>query len=175
MLASTYAPTTALQSRLQSTVSPVTISRGENHCFSDMFGNAFNQKTIVYTQCISTMTGIFSNGNWLLAALVFSLTTRIRRSMSPTCSLAAVVLISTRGTKSLTGSNSLSIMHKRTTNPPRAYKNSTFLRELASCLTVRLGRNSTVVNFIFLEYVTKNGPPATNITSPPIVTNLFKR
>ena len=49
----------------------------------------------MYTVCISTIIGIFSNENRLLEALVFSFTTRILRSMSPTCSLAAAVLIST--------------------------------------------------------------------------------
>ena len=83
-----------------------------NHCFSDMFGNTLSQNIIVYTQCIITITCIFTNKNWLLESLVFSLITQILRSISLMCSLAAVVLILTRGTKSLIGSNSLSIMHR---------------------------------------------------------------
>ena len=137
-------------------VNPVSIFQGENHYFSDIFRNIFSQNTVVYTVCISTIIGIFLNGNRLLEALVFPSKTQILRSMSPTCSRAAGVLISTGGTKSFIGSKSLSIKHGRTIKTSCAYKcSSTCLRKVASCLTVLLGRNSTVVNLIFLECATK--------------------
>ena len=105
--------------------------------------------------------------------LVLSLISLISRSISPTCSLAAVVFVSSRPTRSSTLSNSLSIRANRTINPPFAYNLTIFLRDLASCPAFLLGMYSAVTNFIFLERVTKSGSPHTNMTSAVRVTNLF--
>ena len=105
----------------------------------------------LYAVCINTSIGMLWKGNSQDDARTLSLTTQILLSILPTCSLAAVVLISRKGHNFLTGSNSLSINANHTINPPFVYKYRTSLSELANCFAVRVGINSIVVNPKFLE------------------------
>ena len=103
-----------------------------------------------------------------------SLMTRIERSTSPTCSLAAVVLTGTSVDRSSRGLNSMSIRHIFTRNPPLRYSLATASKLAWSCLAIRLGRNSTVISLMPLDRVTKNGKPFTNITSAVRTTSLSR-
>ena len=103
VVACTYEPKVALQSRLYSTPLPVTSSRGDNPLSNPESNRiALNYKVIICTVCMSTIIGIGLNGKSDVAARTRSLIVLIRRSISGTCSRAAVVLTSTSGSSSLT-------------------------------------------------------------------------
>ena len=97
--------------------------------------------------------------------------TRKYRSISPTCSLAAVVLTSKNGIISFILLNYLSISSRFTTTPPLSYTMITFWRDLVSIHALRFGTNSTIPNLIFLEKVTKNGIPLRNIMLKGVESN----
>ena len=152
---------------------PVTISRGENSVeapWSD--GNAFSQSTTKRSRKtikISGMQCLYGSSERTL--LLRSLITRMARSMSPTCSRAAVVLTGTSRDRSSRGLNSISIKHILTRKPPLLYSRATVSRLACSCVAVRLRRNSIVSSFMPLDRVTKNGRPFTNITSAVRITS----
>ena len=103
-----------------------------------------------------------------------SLIRRILRSISGTCSFAAVVLISIIGTKFRRHSNSLSIRTVPTWKPPRAYRSMMRVMPAAKFFSVRDGVCSAVIRFKPREALTRNGTPFTNMQSTVNVTILCR-
>ena len=99
-----------------------------------------------------------------------SLMSPIPLSMSPTCSLAAVMLMVTKSYEVANDSNSISIKTTQTIYHPCQYKLITFVKEQPSCSTFQEGTYSAVNNLISHERVVKKPTPLTNITSAVRVT-----
>jgi hypothetical protein len=93
------------------------------------------------------------------------LITLILRSISFTCSLAAVIFTGISFDSFSSGLNSMSMRHSLTIKPPRGYNLATDSKLLSNCSAVWLGKNSIVFSLMSLECVTKNGKPFANITS----------
>ena len=138
----------------------------------DLAGNEFIHMTQKCINSISIRSGSAGYGRVLTVHRARSLITRIFRSISPTCSLAAVVLRVTFGIRVLRHSNSWSIREVCTMKPAVPYIVMTLFSVLTSRLAVRDGKYSMVTKLIPLEEVTKNGKPLTNITSATNVTYL---
>ena len=81
------------------------------------------------------MVGMGRKVNSPVVHRTLSFTVLLLRSISPTCSLATVMLTCKKGTYSFTASPFLSIRAKLTINPPRAYNINYFFR----CLARNLG------------------------------------
>ena len=139
----------------------------------DFTGKALSHITQKCSSSITISLGSVVYGNVLIVPLALSLIVLIFRSISPTCSLAAVVFSVMFGSSSLSASNSMSIIPVCTMNPPLEYILITRSTLLASCLAVLDGKYSIVIKLIPREEVTKNGKPLTNITSATIVTYLY--
>ena len=92
--------------------------------------------------------GIYRYGRVHVIPRQHSLTTLIRRSMSPTCSDAAVVLRMTLGTWSVTLLNSLSMRIVLTAKPALAYTVIIRWRRRPRLEAVQRGAYSIVVRFI---------------------------
>jgi hypothetical protein len=137
-------------------------------------GEAFNQSTTKLMSSTIIRLGTLVNDSVLQMARALSLITRICRSISGTCSLAAVVLSVMPRRLSRRHSNSLSISAVCMVNPRCVYISKTFFRELVRLALLRGGTYSEVVNFTPLELVTMKPRPSTNITSAVIVISLFK-
>jgi hypothetical protein len=117
--------------------------------------------------------GICLKGRVVITPLVLSLTVRIARSASLTCTLAAVVLHSRRGTRSLIFSNSPSIKIVLTVNHAQVYTLTTRSICLARLLAIRTGTCFAVTNLILLNIVIKKAVPFTKKMSAANVTILF--
>jgi len=136
-------------------------------------GNAFSHKTQKYMNSIFIRRGMCSKGRVVISPLARSLIVLIPRSASLTCSLAAVVLHSSLGTRSLICSNSPSIRIVPTVNPACAYTWTTRSICLAKLLAVLTGTCSAVINLIRLDTVIRKAVPSTKKTSAARVTTLL--
>jgi hypothetical protein len=137
-------------------------------------GNAFSHKTTKFINSAIILLGILLNGRVLLIALALSFITRICRFISGTCSLVAVVLSVTPRMSSRIRSNYLSISAVFIVKPRLEYISNTFFSELVRFSLLRFGTYSFVVNLMFLDAVTRNPRPSTNITSAVRVTSLSR-
>ena len=95
--------------------------------------------------------GMCLKGRVVITPLAHSLIIRIPSSASLMCSLAAVVLHSSLGTRSLIFSNSPSIRIVQIVNPARTYMWTTRSICLANHLAVLTGTCSAVINLICLD------------------------
>jgi hypothetical protein len=116
--------------------------------------------------------GKVQQGRVAIILLALSLITCIFLSISPTCSLVALVFIVIFGKTSLNFSNSMSIKATCIINPAPPYTLVTHSRVSAKHLAVRKGKNSIVNKLIPLKEVTKNGKLFMNNTSATNVTYL---
>jgi glycerol uptake facilitator-like aquaporin len=133
-------------------------------------GTSFSHRTAKLISSTIILLGIFLNDRVLLIALALYFITQICLSISGTCSLFAVVLSMTPRMSSLRHSNYLSISAVFMLKPRVEYISNTFLSELIRLVLLRFGTYSFVVNFMFLDAITRNPSPSTNITSAVSVT-----
>jgi hypothetical protein len=125
---------------------------------------------------IIILPGMILKGIVLLRARAHSLMSRICRSMSGTCSLAAVVLWFTPCPNSSMHrlSNSLSIRAVRVSKPRALYNLTIFNNYFIRFGSDRLETYSIVENFNFRDKLITNGMPLMNNTSAARVTSLFR-
>ncbi len=119
---------------------------------------------------MSISCGIFLYGRVFKIPLPRSFIRRILRSISGTCSFAAVVFITMIGTRFCRHSNSLSMRIVPTWKPPRAYRSIIRVIPAARFFLVQEGVYSAVNRFNPREALTRNGTPFTNIQSTLSVT-----
>ena len=126
-----------------------------------------------WSRWISICLGRRGYGSVDVRPRVRSLITRIFRSISPTCSLAAGILRTSIGTWSFNFSNSLSMRTVWTVKPARAYTRTIRWISSPSFVAEHFGACSIVIKFMVRETETKNGTELTNITSTANVTFLL--
>jgi len=120
LCASAYAPNLTQQCLVKSILCLVAMSLGLRSMDTLLpEGKALIHIVTNFNKCIIIWFGMhFLHGSSLDTLLARSLIVRMHRSTSPTCSHVAVVLITTSSMSLIILSNSMSIRHACTVNPP---------------------------------------------------------